>query len=104
MAKMTDYEWQIGDIANLLFDSNEIDLNDTTVIQVMIRMAWDAETGADETAAQLQEIFDGTDVLDPADFPEEELQARRDAIRRAKQRANEYGVLRNNLKRMLRDA
>jgi phage gp46-like protein len=97
MAKMTDYEQKNGDFVNL---TDSVDLTDTTTIQILLRVMVDAEYGADKLVQDLESLT----ADDTVGMNVEELRKRRDALRRAKQRANEYGVLRNNLKRMLRDA
>ena len=91
MAKMTDYTFERGDIVNL---TDSVDLTDTTTIQILLRVVVDAELGADDLIDDLREYNDSNDPYGCA----------RDAVKRAKQRANEYGVLRNKLKQMLADS
>ena len=86
MAKMTDYTFERGDIVNL---TDSVDLTDTTTIQILLRVVVDAELGADDLIDDLKDVDDAKT---------------RDAVKRAKQRANEYGVLRNKLKQMLADS
>jgi arginine utilization protein RocB len=86
MAKITDYTFERGDIVNL---TDSVDLTDTTTIQILLRVIVDAELGADELIDDLRYYNDSN---------------ARDAVKRAKQRANEYGVLRNKLKQLIADS
>lgn len=87
MAKMTDYEQHNGDFFNLI---DSVDLTDTDTIQILLRVAADAERGADFLVDGLQDGMDDAKT--------------RIVVRRAKRRANEYGALRNTLKQMLEAA
>lgn len=83
MAKMTDYTFERGDIVNL---TDSVDLSDTDTIQILLRVIVDAELGADELVDDLKDMDDAKT---------------RDAVSRAKRRANEYGILRNKLKQLI---
>lgn len=87
MAKMTDYEQKNGDFINMVADC--VDLSDTDTVQILLRIIVDAELGADELVDDLKDVNDAKT---------------RDAVRRAKQRANEYGSLRNTLKQIIAES
>ena len=86
MAKMTDYTQTDGDFINLL---DSVDLSDTDTIQILLRVIVDAELGADELVDDLKDMDDAKT---------------RDAVNRAKRRANEYGILRNKLKQLIAES